>query len=225
MTGTMIPGVREENGLWYVGDQLVVPRTGSCREDLFQLVHNSMGHFGADKATTEDEGFNCILMITDQLGSNIQIILTQTDISAEGLALTFSKHWYGENGLPLDIMLDRDKLFVLKLWKALHCLTDIKLKMSTAYHPQTDGSSKGSNKTINQCLRLHVQQNQKGWVTALPLICFQIMNLVNGLTGYSGFQLLMGRPLRLIPPFLAPINTEPDPEADRAMELIKRIKW
>jgi len=50
MTGTMIPGVHEENGLWYVGDCLVVLRTGSCREDLFHLAHDSMGHFGADKA-------------------------------------------------------------------------------------------------------------------------------------------------------------------------------
>jgi len=50
MTGTTIPGVHEENGLWYVGNCLVVPRTGCCREDLFRLAHDSMGHFSADKA-------------------------------------------------------------------------------------------------------------------------------------------------------------------------------
>jgi hypothetical protein len=50
IVGTMIPGVHEESGLWYVGDCLVIPRTGSCREDLFHLAHDSMGHFGADKA-------------------------------------------------------------------------------------------------------------------------------------------------------------------------------
>jgi hypothetical protein len=48
--GAMIPGVREENRLWYVGDHLVIPRTGSCREDLFHLAHDSMGHFSTDKA-------------------------------------------------------------------------------------------------------------------------------------------------------------------------------
>jgi len=149
----------------------------------------------------EDEGFNCILTITDHLGSDIQIIPTRTDISAEGLASIFFKHWYCKNGLPLDIISDRDKLFVSKFWKALHRLTGIKLKMSMAYHPQMDGSSERSNKTVNQCLHYHVQRNQKGWVAALPLIRFQIMNSVNGSTGYSGFQLLMGRSPRLIPPF------------------------
>ena len=107
----------------------------------------------------------------------------------------------------------------------MHCLTSVKLKMSTAYHPQTDGSSERSNKTVNQCLHYHVQRNQKGWVTALPLIRFQIMNSVNGSTGYSGFQLLMGRSPRLIPPFLTLSNTEHGPDLDCATELIKRIKW
>jgi hypothetical protein len=149
MAGSTIPGVHEAHGLWYVGNRLVIPRTGSSP--------------------------------------------TRTDISAEGLVAVFFKHWYCENGLPLDIISDRDKLFVSKFWKALHCLTGVKLKMSMAYHLQTDGSSERSNKTVNQCLHYHVQWNQKGWVAALPLIRFQIMNSVNGSTGYSGFELLMGR--------------------------------
>jgi hypothetical protein len=50
----------------------------------------------------------------------------------------------------------------------------VKLKMSTSYHLETDGSSKPSNKTINQMLWFHVKQNQKGWVCVLPQIQFQI---------------------------------------------------
>jgi len=125
----------------------------------------------------------------------------------------------------LDIISDQDKLFVSKFWKALHHLTGVKLKMSTAYHPQTDGSSERSNKTVNQCLRYHVQRNQKGWVAALPLIRFQIMNSVNGSTGYSGFQLLMGRSPRLIPPFMERTKEDDSPESDRTSELIERLKW
>ena len=49
-TGTNVPGMHEENGLWYVGDRLIIPCTMSCREDLFHLAHDSMGHFGTDKA-------------------------------------------------------------------------------------------------------------------------------------------------------------------------------
>ena len=89
----------------------------------------------------EDGGFNSILTMTNQLGADIQIVPTCTDIMAEDFAGIFFNEWYCKNGLPLDIVSDRDKLFMSKFWKALHKLTGVKLKMSTAYHPQTDDAS------------------------------------------------------------------------------------
>ena len=43
------PELRLENGLWYVGNCLIIPRTGTICELLFQLAHDSLGHFGFDK--------------------------------------------------------------------------------------------------------------------------------------------------------------------------------
>jgi hypothetical protein len=85
---------------------------------------------------------------------------------AEKLTHLFFKEWYCENGLPLDIVSDRDKLFVSRFWKALHTLTGIKLKMSSTYHPETDGMSERTNKTIIQCIRYAIERDQKGWVCA-----------------------------------------------------------
>ena len=112
----------------------------------------------------EDEGFNSIITMTDRSGSNIQVVPTRGDISAEEFAQLFFDHWYCENGLPLEIVSDRDKLFVSRFWRRLTQLAGVKLGMSTAFHPETDGSSKQTNKTVNQCLRYHVTRNQKGWV-------------------------------------------------------------
>jgi hypothetical protein len=111
-----------------------------------------------------DEGFNCILSLTNCLNSDIRILLTWIDITAEDLAILFFNNWYCKNGLPLDIISNHDHLFVSIFWKALHSLTGVKLKMSTAYHPQKDESSEQSNKTINQLICYHVHCNQKGWV-------------------------------------------------------------
>jgi len=281
-------GISQANGLWYIGDRLLIPRASSIQEDLFRLAHDSSGHFGADKSYATlrdayywpnmhrdlekayipsctdclhnksstrkptgplhplpipdnrgdsvaidfigplpiDEGFDCILSMTDRLGSDIRIIPTQSTITAEDLALLFFNNWYCENGLPLDIVSDRDKLFVSKFWRALHNLTGVKLKLSSAYHPETDGSSERSNKTINQCIRYHVRRNQKGWVRALPRIRFDIMNSVNASTGFSNFQIRLGRSPRLIPPLVpqpsqsTPSDTE---EALRAQDLIVQI--
>ncbi len=38
----------------------------------------------------EDEGYNCLLTITDRLGSDVRLISTCTDITAEKLAKIFS---------------------------------------------------------------------------------------------------------------------------------------
>ena len=149
-----------------------------------------------------DEGFDYILTITDRLGSDIQIIPTVTDLSAERLADLFFNHWYCENGLPREIISDRDKLFTSQFWKALHKLTGVKIKTSTAYHPETDGSSERTNKTIIQALRYHVERNQQGWVKALPRIRFTIMNTVNKSTNFTPFQLKYGRSPRVIPPLV-----------------------
>jgi hypothetical protein len=99
-----------------------------------------------------DEGFDCILSITDHIGSDVHIIPMRSNITTDKLAVVFFNNWYCKNGLTIDIVCDGDKLFVSRFWKALTKLTGIKLKMLTAYHSKTDGSSEGSNKTINQML-------------------------------------------------------------------------
>ena len=88
-----------------------------------------------------DEGFNSIVTFMDRSGSDIQIVPMTTNLTAKQLAHLFFKEWYCENGLPLYIVLDRNKLFVSRFWKALHRLTGISLKMSSTYHPETDSSS------------------------------------------------------------------------------------
>ena len=60
----------------------------------------------------DNSGYNCILSITDHLGADICIVPTHIDITAEDLAVIFFDVWYCENGLPLDIVSDRDKLFM-----------------------------------------------------------------------------------------------------------------
>jgi hypothetical protein len=170
-----------------------------------------------------DEGFDCILTMTDALGSDVRIIPTHTTLTAEQCAELFFTHWFCENGLPKAILCDRDKLFVSKFWRALMKLTGVKLKMSSAYHPETDGSSERTNKTINQCIRFHMARNQKGWSRALPLIRFQIMSTVNTSTGYTGFDLRMGRAPRLIPVMSKDDVLREEPELVEAVTEVTKV--
>ena len=151
-----------------------------------------------------DQGHDCILTITDRLRSDVCIIHTSTKLTAKELASLFFNNWYWENGLPLDIISDRDKLFMSSFWKHLTLLAGIKCKVSTSFHPQSNGASERTNKTINQCLCFHVERNQKGWVHALPCIRFHIMSTMNKSTGYTPFHLHFGHMPRILPPLISP---------------------
>jgi hypothetical protein len=67
----------------------------------------------------EDEGFDCIVTFTNWLNSDLRVIPTCTDISAEDLAVIFFNEWYCENGLSLEIISNHDKLFVSTFWRSL----------------------------------------------------------------------------------------------------------
>ena len=150
----------------------------------------------------KDDGFDCIVTMTDRLGANIQLAACNTNMTAEEFAAIFFDRWFCENGCPSELITDRDKLFVSRFWKALMKLSGIQHKMSTAFHPQTDGSSERSNKTVIQALRFHVERNQAGWARALPKVRFDIMNTVNASTGFTPFMLKSAHAPRLIPPLL-----------------------
>jgi hypothetical protein len=171
-----------------------------------------------------DEGYDCIVTFTDRIGADIQLIQKRTTLTAPELAILFFNHWYCENGLPVEIISDQNKLFTSKFWEALHTITGVKLKMSTLYHPQTDGTSERTNKTVVQSICYHVERNQKGWVKSLPRIRFGMMNTVNTSTGFSGFQLKLGRSLRVIPLIVPDRLPETTRESTEAFDMIKLIE-
>ena len=100
----------------------------------------------------EEHGKDTILTMTDLLGANIRIAATHSTYTAAQVTVALFNEWYCENGLMLHLISDWDPLFTAKLWTALHKLTGVKLKMSTSYHPKTDGSSERTNKTVNQAI-------------------------------------------------------------------------
>lgn len=96
--------------------------------------------------------------------------------------------------------------------------------MSSSFHPETDGASEHSNKTINQSIRYHVDHAQKGWVAALLRIRFNMMNMINAFTGFSSFNLHLGRSPWIMPPLVPSSFTPGIPAEDiQAAELIEKL--
>ena len=50
-----------------------------------------------------------------------------------------------EHILPQELISDRDKLLILKYWKALMAQPKVKYNLSMIYYPQIDGQTKQIN--------------------------------------------------------------------------------
>ncbi|KFY06188.1 hypothetical protein V491_08796, partial [Pseudogymnoascus sp. VKM F-3775] len=66
----------------------------------------------------------------------------------------------------------RDKLFTSKFWQSLMAQLGTNHKLSTAFHPQTDGQTERLNQTLEQYLRSYVNHQQDNWVQLLLLAQF-----------------------------------------------------
>nr|XP_051214860.1 uncharacterized protein LOC127332582 [Lolium perenne] len=68
------------------------------------------------------------------------------------------------HGFPSSIVSDRDPVFMGHVWRDLFGLAGVKLRMSTAFHPQTDGQSEVVNKIIAMYLRCITGDRPRAWV-------------------------------------------------------------
>ena len=81
--------------------------------------------------------------------------------------------------MPLSIVSDRDSKFTAHFWEKLMELLGTELKMSSARHPETDGQSERTIRTITQYLRSFVKYNFKDWDLLLPLAEFAYNSAVH----------------------------------------------
>jgi hypothetical protein len=144
-------------------------------------------------SSNRDGEFDSITVVICLLTAMTEIIPSRINYKAKDIAELMFENVYKHHGLPKTIVSDRDVLFTSTFWEHLNTLIGIKLKMSSAYHPQTDGATERANRTITQMLRQCIDPNQKDWVSKLPTIQFAINSARSESTGYAPFFLNNGR--------------------------------
>jgi len=60
------------------------------------------------------------------------------------------------HGLPDSIISDRGPQFAAGIMKKLNYMLGIETKLSTAFHPQTDGQTERMNQELEQYLRMFI---------------------------------------------------------------------
>ncbi|KIO11093.1 hypothetical protein M404DRAFT_57062, partial [Pisolithus tinctorius Marx 270] len=102
---------------------------------------------------TLNGSFDMILVVIDHLTSMIHLIPTKQTYRAKDIAEVMFDRVYKHHGMPRNIVSDRDSLFTSVFWTRLNELTGSELRLSSSYHPQTDGMTERANRTITQMIR------------------------------------------------------------------------
>ncbi|GJQ96245.1 putative reverse transcriptase domain-containing protein [Tanacetum coccineum] len=115
------------------------------------------------------------------------------DDTLEKLTRQYLKEVVSRHGVPVSIISDRDGKFTSHFWNSLNKELGTRLDMSTAYHPQTDGQSERTIRTLEYMLRASVLDFGKGWDRLLPLVEFSYNNSYHTSIKAAPFEALYGR--------------------------------
>ena len=132
-------------------------------------------------------GHTCILVVVDRLTKMAHLLPFASIPSAEATATSLITTVVRHHGLPSDIVSDRGPQFTSQLWSSLCKGLGIKAKLSTAYHPQTDGQTERVNQVLELYLSCYLTYQQDNWLELLPFAEMSINDAVNASTGMSPY--------------------------------------
>ena len=138
------------------------------------------------------ESYDSILVIVDRLTKMVHYEPVKVTIDTPGLAEVILDVVVRHHGLPDSIVSDRGSLFTSKFWSSLCYFLGIKRRLSTAFHPQTDGQTERQNSTMEAYLRAFVNFEQNDWARLLPMAEFAYNNAKNASSGHTPFELNCG---------------------------------
>lgn len=144
---------------------------------------------------------DCILVV-DRLSKYVHFMGLRHPYSARSAAEIFAREVVRLHGIPESIVSDRDPVFLSSFWRELFRAAGTTLRMSSAYHPKTDGQTEVMNRCLETYLRCFASERPKGWSKWLAWIEFHFNMGFQSSAGMTPFEVVYGRPPPQLVPFL-----------------------
>ena len=113
--------------------------------------------------------YNAIMVIVDRFTKYLIAVPFKETHMAEQLGHLLLDRLVRDHGVPIMIITDRDKLFMSNYWKTISAAMGTKPKISTAYHPHTDGQTEQANQVLKTYPQHYVNHTHSNWVQLLPV--------------------------------------------------------
>ncbi|GBE83164.1 Transposon Ty3-G Gag-Pol polyprotein [Sparassis crispa] len=147
---------------------------------------------------SRSKGYDYLWVVICRLTSMVHLVPVNTMSTASDIAELYVREIVRLHGMPESIVSDRDSKFTSKFWRELHRLLGAKLLMSTLFHPQTDGLSERTIRSVSQILWSIVSPNQLDWIDKIPMVEFALNSAMSATTGFAPFELNYGYLPRMI---------------------------
>ena len=138
------------------------------------------------------QGKDSVFVVVGRFSKMAHFIPCRKSDDAKLVADLFFVNIVRLHGVPRTIVSDRDVKFLSYFWKTLWGKLGTKLLFSTTGHPQTDGQTEVTNRTLGTLLRVLVKKNLKSWEDCIPIAEFAYNRTVHSTTGYSPFEIAYG---------------------------------
>ncbi|KAJ0816356.1 putative nucleotidyltransferase, Ribonuclease H [Helianthus annuus] len=115
------------------------------------------------------QGKDTIMVIVDRFTKYGHFIPLSHPYTAAKVASVFLDNIFKIHGNPDTIVSDRDPVFISAFWQEFMKLQGVKLAMSSAYHPQSDGQTEVLNRCLEAYLRSMCMDAPLTWVKWVPL--------------------------------------------------------
>lgn len=132
-------------------------------------------------------------MVVDRFSKAAHFGALPAHHAAYKVALLFIDMVCKLHGFPRSLVSDRDSIFISSFWRELFRLSGTKLRMSTAYHPQTDGQTEVLNRILEQYLRAYVHHRPSDWFHFLSLAEWSYNTTWHSSLGVSPFEIVYGK--------------------------------
>ena len=127
------------------------------------------------------------MVVVDRFTKMAHLIALEQNTTARDVAIVFLSEVWKLHGLSSEINSDRDAKLSGEFWESLCKSLNIKRRMSTAYHPQTDGQTERTSQVLEGYLHNFVNYDQNDWYQLLPLAEHAYNNSVTNAHGMSPF--------------------------------------
>ena len=134
-----------------------------------------------------------ILVVTDMFSKHAEAI-PLPDQLAETTATALVKEYFWRQGLPSMLHSDQGRNFESKVIQHLCRILNIRKTRTTSYHPSGNGSCERYNKTLIEMISMRMEEeDQTDWDSWLTLALFAYHSTPHSSTGFTPFELHMGR--------------------------------